>query len=153
MSTPISPAQFRSDFPAFGNALKYPDPLISMWALVAPKLLAEQVWGELFTLGQELFIAHNCVLDGMAGVEAARSGLVGFAKGAVLAESGDKVSVTYSGVAMQPGDGHWSMTTYGQRYRDLVMMVGAGAQQVGPACWGPGFGGGQGWPGVMPQPY
>ena len=133
---PITPAQFRTDFPAFANASKYPDALITLWATVAPLLLDANRWGGLYQIGQELFIAHNLVLDGMAGAEAARGGLVGFAKGPVSSESGDKVSVGYdTGAAMMDGAGHWNMSTYGIRYIMLVRMIGAGPVQVGPGTF------------------
>lgn len=135
----ITPTQFRVDFPAFASLTKYPDALVSLWAGIAPLLLDETAWGDLFPIGQELFIAHNLVLDGMAGVEASRGGLVGFAKGAIASESGDKVSVTYQGTAMLEGAGHWNMTIYGMRYWQLMRMVGTGVVMSVPCAPGGGY--------------
>jgi uncharacterized protein DUF4054 len=141
----ITPSQFRADFPAFASTIRYPDAMVTLWATVAPSLLDANSWGDLFTIGQELFIAHNLVLDGMAGAEAARGGLVGFARGALASETGDKVAVTYQGSAMLEGAGHWNMSTYGMRYWQLMKMVGAGAVQVSPDPFGGALAGPYGW--------
>lgn len=133
----VTPSQFTTDFPAFADATKYSPAMITLWATAADLLLDPTRWGDLYTLGEELFIAHNLILDGMAGAEAARGGLVGFAKGPVASEGGDKVSISYAvTAAMEEGAGHWNMTTFGMRYWDLMRMAGAGTVQVGPACFG-----------------
>lgn len=139
MTTPITASQFRADFPEFGNVTKYPDAKITLWASVAPYLLDPTRWGNLYELGQELFIAHNVALDGMSQQDASRTGLVGFAKGPVTQEGGDKVSVSYAAAqAMLPNAGHWNMTTYGQRYWMLLNMAGMGPVQVSPSPFGGG---------------
>jgi hypothetical protein len=106
--------------------------MINLWANVAPSLIDAIQWGDLFGIGQELFIAHMLTLDGMANAEAARGGLVGYARGALASEGGDKVSVSYQGSAMMEGAGHWNMTLFGIRYWQLMRLVGTGAIGVGP---------------------
>lgn len=132
----ITPSQFRTDFPEFASTTYYPDSVINLWATVAPSLLDANQWGDLFNIGQELFIAHMITLDGMSIAESQRGGLVGYAKGAVASESGDKVSVSYQGSAMLPDAGHWNMTTFGQRYWQLMQLVGTGVVGVGPNPFG-----------------
>lgn len=154
----ISVEQFRADFPAFANndtsPEAYPDEAVLMYAKIAPLFLDATRWGDAYTIGQELFIAHNLVLDGMGNVEGARTGLVGFAKGPVSSEGGDKVSVSYdTAAAMEKDAGHWNLTTYGLRFRQLSRMFGAGAVQVGPNPYGGSFPFSGAWPGVSPGPW
>lgn len=149
----VTPDQFRVDFPAFASTVKYPDGMIMLWATVADSLLDASRWGDLFLLGEELFIAHNIILDGMMMQDASRGGLVGFAKGPVSGESGDKVSITYAvASSMEEGAGHWNLTFFGQRYWQLMRMAGASAVQVGPSPFGgilPHMGWGRGGPSNM----
>src|ERR1700756_2291582 len=138
----ITPSQLRADFPAFASTAKYPDGMVNVWANAAGLPFDPGRWGDLITIGQELFIAHNLVLDGMATQEASRGGLVGFAKGAVSAEGGDKVSVSYDVAgAMDPKAGHWNSTYFGQRLWRLIQMAGVGPFQVGPDPCGGLYGG------------
>ena len=141
----ITPTQFRTDFPAFANTTVYPDTSVNIWAITADLLLDANAWGDLLSIGEELFIAHNLVLDGMGNAEGQRGGLVGFAKGPVSSESGDKVSISYAvQAAMEEGAGHWNMTSYGQRYWALMRMVGTGVVMAVPDTMGYG-GFGYGW--------
>lgn len=89
-----------------------------------------QRWGNLLDIGTELFIAHNLVLERRSKIEAAAgggAGIPGVATGMVSAKSVGPGSINYdTSSVMEPGAGHWNLTTYGLRFVDLRKMVGAG---------------------------
>lgn len=85
----------------------------------------------LFDYGQELFAAHNLTLDTRAGDEANKGNVPGWSRGMINNTSVDKASVGYdTASAMEEGAGHWNLTTWGVRFRRMMMMVGAGAVQI-----------------------
>lgn len=151
MTTPLLPEQFRTQMPAFRDSAAYPDEMINMWAGYAPMFVNAARWGDAYELGQRLWIAHQVTLDGIGNEEGARGGLVGFVRGPISSESGDKVSISYdTAAAMEEGAGHWNLTVYGLRFVQLARMFGSGALQVGPSEFGPTLGGySRAWPGPI----
>lgn len=143
-----SPAQFRTDFPEFGDATKTPDSLISLWMTVATNLVNADRWGELADIGIELATAHHLALA-QRDANAAASGA---APGAIAAPLSSKsvgpVSASYDTGAVTLTDaGFWAMTSYGLRFLSLARMMGAGPIQIGErdlggpgtvGTWGPG---------------
>lgn len=127
----VTASSFRTDFPEFASTTNYPDSLVTFWIGLAGKLHSEDRWGDVLDYGIELFVAHNLVLERQAAKSAATGAVPGVASGAVAQKTVDKVSVSYdTASAMEPGAGHWNLTTYGQRWIRLVSMFGAGGLQL-----------------------
>lgn len=133
----VTAAQFRSNFTEFADTDRYPNSLICFWLGVAEKLLPPARWGNILSLGIELYAAHNIVLEAQA-IKAANSGAIpGNASGNMNNKHVDKVTIGYDTTAsINPDAGHWNLTTYGNRFYRFMMMFGAGPVQVGA---GPGF--------------
>jgi hypothetical protein len=137
----VTVQQFRTAFPEFGNAVKYPDAQVQFYldlaqgneaglqGFIGPR------WGTKAPYGAQLFVAHNLSIEGEAQKLAAKGQNPGQVLGPIASGSVDKVSYTRSlQDILNPGAGHWNMTVYGMRYWQLMRMVGAGPVQVGPSC-------------------
>lgn len=157
----ITPQQFRQNFPEFNNVSQYPDAQVQMWLTFSYSRLntgapgaappfsnPSSPWGNLLDMGAMLLTAHNIVMGRQNQSTAARRGAPGVATGPINSKSVDKVSVGYdTTIASLKDAGHYNLTTYGTRYKELERIAGAGAVQVG-ACGGSlgfGVGFGPGW--------
>lgn len=140
---------FRKAFPAFMDPSCYPEHEIDYWRQLGTKLLDVNRWGELYSDGLFLFIAHNLTLEAGSKAAAAKGQTPGQVQGPITSASVDKVSYSRDGSsAMEPDAGHWNLTIYGLRYVRLVKMIGAGPVYVGPTM--PAGNGSIAWPGVIP---
>lgn len=136
---------FRGHFPVFVDPTCYPDTEIEFWASLAEKLHDRGRWGELLETGIELFVAHHLA------VESASRGqqIPGQIVGPVTSASVDKVSYSRdASSATDPKNGHWNLTTYGLRWRQLARMIGAGPVMVGAPAESQTRS--MAWPGVIP---
>jgi len=125
-------ADFRTKFPAFANTTTYPDAAIQFWLDLSVNLMDAGRWGNLFDFGSYLFAAHNLSLEMLSTRDGGRGAQPGAIQGAQTAGSVDKVSWSRDAAsAMLPGAGHWNLTTYGLRFKQLVNIVGAGGVYVG----------------------
>lgn len=130
----VTVASFRAAFPEFGgpSTTAAPDPEVQFWLDLSKKMLSAERWGELFDYGQQLFVAHNLGLSSISKADVAGGQSPGQVKGAVTSASVDKVSYSRDASSvMLPDAGHWNLTTYGIRYKQLARMIGAGPIQVG----------------------
>lgn len=134
-ATPAVPvAQFRLDLPEFADPSVYPTSTIQFWLNLAAALTNNrQRWGvDLIVTGQEMFTAHNIVLEALNNGTVQVGGIPGLNKGAIQAEGAKGVTVNYDTLASTlPGAGHWNLTTYGTRFKYLVSIVGMGPLQIG----------------------
>lgn len=122
----------RSDFPEFAGTASYPDTVVNFWFSVAARMLIASRWGNMLSVGIELYVAHNLVLEAQAAMTTAVGGIPGVSKGPVSGESIDKGSVSYDSVtASEGGAGNWNLTTYGSRFIRMAKMFGAGGLQAG----------------------
>lgn len=136
----VTAASFRQTFTAFSSQTDYPDPDVNYYIGLAGKLLDAGRWGNLLDDGVMLFAAHNLSIEMMAKLEAENGNQPGMARGMLSGGGADKANFTYdTGSIARVGDGHWNLTTYGLRYKDLVRMVGAGPVQVGTGDDGGAF--------------
>lgn len=141
--TALTPAQLRADFPEFSSTTVYPDGMLTFWISIATQLVANAVrWGTLITFGQELFVAHNLVIEAQGLADVSVGNQPGSSlTGPISARSTDKVSINYdTQAAMEKDAGHWNLSVYGKRFWRLAEMVGMGGVQVGAngvgdACW------------------
>ncbi len=123
-------AQFRIDFPEFADNAVYTDGMISFWDGIAQKSVDVTRWGDLYTQGVSLFVAHNIALQAR-NVAGSGSGGAGFVAGAIASKSIGDVSVSYdNAIAKLDNAGQWALTIYGQQYLQLARMIGAGAVQL-----------------------
>lgn len=153
--TTLTIAQFRADFPEFGGTDKFPNAQVQYWMTLSTLLMNVSRWGSLYFTGQELFIAHHCSIEAHAMEETKNGGIPGKMAGAISGKSVGGVSVSYdTGSTIEPNAGHWGLTIYGNRFVQLMRMVGAGPIQLG-AGFTPAFSG-QAWPGpwtgFLPSP-
>ena len=143
MSDPITPAQFRDDFPAFADRARFSDNAISMYLTLASKLCDQHRFQDAFTMAQELYAAHHLALDAIDERSAAKGGIPGQDVGIVTAKSVGSLSKSMDASASLETDaGFWNQTTYGRRFIRLARMAGTGGVQVsGVIPYGR-----QGWP-------
>jgi hypothetical protein len=145
--------EFRGAFPAFADPIKYPDAQISFYLTLGYTMHNADKWGNLLDFGVQLWTAHSLSMDAMntAGGANARPGALA---GNVTSMSADGVSWSRDfGSVMDAKAGHWNLTSFGLRWRDLMNLVGAGPLQVGAPdvydAWlsGATQSGGVGWSG------
>lgn len=127
----VTPDQFAANFPEFADISVYPVSAFDFWYGIAGQLLDEDRWGTLLDVGAQLYVAHNLVLEAQAQRTGAAGGAPGAASGPMSGKTVDKLSATYDvASAIEVGGGSFNLTTYGQRFFALVMMVGAGGMQL-----------------------
>lgn len=142
---------FRASFPEFGPDA-YPDAQANFYFSLAGVRLDPLVWGALLDYGSALYVAHCLALAKQRGLSAAAGQPPGFGVGVLTSKAVKDVSAGYDAtVATIEGAGNYNLTTYGTQFYELMMIVGAGAIQLGatflpgdPAFWA-GYGGGAGW--------
>lgn len=119
---------FRKDFPEFADPTKFPKHQVEVWAAAGEKLVHATRYGDLRTLAVQLFTAHNLTLSARAAIAAAAGGIPGAPPSVASSKSVGGVSVSYdtSATAGAAGEGLFAATTYGQRFRDLARLFGAG---------------------------
>jgi hypothetical protein len=127
----VTPAQFKSDFPAFFDGVLYPEATCALYLNLAAVTLDPNRFGDYLNLASELFAAHFLTLDMMDNLVAARGGAMGQQGGAIGSKSVGGVSINYAlGYDTEPNAGHWNLTTFGKRVYRLIKMAGMGGVQV-----------------------
>ena len=152
VAPPITVAQLRADYVEFANSNAYPDSAVSYWLNLAGLMILAPRWStvpgpnspylSMQGVAIELFVAHNLTLERQSQLSAqlpAQDGLpgpAGVSTGPVASTSVGPVSVSYdTSSALDQKAGHWSLTTYGQRFARLAKQVGMGGMQVNtPGC-------------------
>lgn len=144
----VTAASFRMTFPEFADTVKYSAPQVDFYLDLGSKLMNAARWGNLFDFGQQLFAAHNLSLEAVAQRNANMGGNPGSVEGPQTSGNVDKVGYARNpGLAMDPKNGHWNLSTYGLRWVAMVRLVGAGPVYVGaPNGAGSDFNQGA-WPG------
>lgn len=153
----LTAADLKADLPEFKDDVTYPVAMVTYWLTYAALFLNQDRWGPPgeggnkvrteFDYGQELYAAHQLVLEARAVREADFGGFPGVASGPVNNKSVDKVSVGFDTAASsEPDAGHWNLTIYGIRLVRLMNAFGAGPVQVGYGC-APPFSSAFAWPG------
>lgn len=128
----VSPAGFRAVFPEFASTTIYPDTQVQFWLTLAGKMLIVCRWGDVLEEGTYLYAAHNLYLQPRVSGSLTDPGPAGAAGGGMVSQkSVDKVSISYdtASVAVE-GGGDWNATSYGRRFYQLMMLIGAGAIQL-----------------------
>jgi hypothetical protein len=144
MSTTITPTvspfvtndQFRGDFPAFKDPELFSNATLTMYLTAAGNLLDPWKWGDLWTMGQELWAAHFLLLDRIDESSVERGGVT--PAGPITNKSVGAVTVGYSENGMEDSGGHWNQTSFGRRFLRFARLVGTGGSQLNGACPFPG---------------
>lgn len=144
--TPITPAQFISNFPEFSLnrdgitfSPKYPQTGIQFWLNYAYLLLDPCRWRTILDLGAQMYAAHNLVLEALASDAVASGGEPGLATGPVASTGVGPVSVSFDvGAALNPEDGAWNSTEYGKRFAMMMCDFGAGGLIINGGYYAPG---------------
>lgn len=124
-------AAFRQAFPEFDDPATYPDATLNFWAGLSDKLLRSDRWEDLYTYGQQLFVAHHLAIARREQSVAELGGIPGEVKGPVTSKSVDKVSVSYDASKTTiENAGFWNSTSYGVKFYQLVRICGAGCIQI-----------------------
>lgn len=124
-------ATFRTDFPEFADAARFPDPMITLWSKVGEAQISADRFGDVYTQAVELFTAHNITLAAGNVAASATGGSPGGNGGPVSQKKVGQVSVTYdTQAAMLPSAGHWNLTNYGKQFVQLQRLFGAGCVQL-----------------------
>ena len=124
-------ALFRQQFPAFADVVRYPDSMIEFWSSVAVNMLIECRWGNVYTQGLSLYVAHQISLAAADAKQAGAGKTPGQGNGVVSNKAVGSASKGYDNASsVEQGAGFWNLTTYGQQYYRLLKMIGAGALQV-----------------------
>ena len=127
----VAPADFRASFPEFTDTSAYPDSQIAFWLGTAANLVSEARWGDIYSLGIQLFTAHNLVIAKRRQKAAAGSAIPGVSAGVLSSKSVDKVSASYDTTSGTIANGGaWNLTDYGVQYLQLAQLVGAGGLQI-----------------------
>lgn len=159
----VTTAQFLLDFPQFDTStVTDPDLVqispdsITFWLGVADKMLSPTRWGNMRDLAQEMFAAHNVILEVLSTRDMDVGGVPGVATGMVAGKNAGDLSIAYNNQAvLEPTASHWNYTIYGQRLYRMMMVFGAGPIQVSGGGIGCGgfFGAWQGpWVYNVPNP-
>lgn len=122
---------FRTAFPEFTDAEKYPTPMITFWATLAEAQVRQCVWKTQWTIGVQLYTAHELVLAAQA-VEVAKSGgSPGTFGGIANTKTVGSVTIGYDTTQNSEKDaGYWNKTNYGLQFFRLMRIYGAGAIQL-----------------------
>ena len=133
--------QFRFDFPAFRDVEGFTNATLTMYLTVAGNLLSPHRWGDLWTLGQELWAAHFILLDRIDEQSVERGNNT--PTGPVISKTVGAVSVSYADSSLEKDVGHWNTTSFGRRFIRFARLVGAGGDQISgshpfPGNWFPG---------------
>lgn len=129
--------QFRATFPAFANPSFYPDEQVAFWIAQAlgttmngRPVINPVRWGQFYTLGLRLYVAHNLALDRAAGMQAAAGGSP-IGAGVPQSKSVNGVSVSYDvEFGGETDGGNWNLTFWGSRFIRLLREAGAAPIQL-----------------------
>lgn len=124
-------AAFRVNFPEFTDTTAYPSSTITFWATLAEKMLLLDVWGDVWTTGVQLYVAHEIVMAKQNVNTATTGGAPGQSGGIANSKTVGSATISYDATTQTEKDaGWWNRTTYGQQLYRLIMMFGAGAIQL-----------------------
>lgn len=134
-------ADFRADFPEFSDTAAYPDAQITFWATVAEQQVVKNRWGNLYTQGVMLYVAHEITLASQNKSVADSGGMPGQNEGIANSKTVGNVSASYdSGSNSEASAGFWNLTNYGKQFIHLARLFGAGCIQLPNSCTpGAGF--------------
>jgi hypothetical protein len=124
-------AQFRLDFPEFGDTAKYTNSQLTFWATFAEAQLNQDVFDTMYTFAVKLYVAHEITLAAQNMAASAAGGSPGQQGGIANSKTVGSVSVSFDATLVSEKDaGWWNLTNYGKQLYRLIQMYGAGAIQL-----------------------
>lgn len=124
-------ADFRTQFPEFGDSSVYPDAQITFWASIAEQMVVQTIWGDMYEFGVKLYVAHEMTLAVQNFKASSIGGMPGTTGGVPASKSVGGVSVSYDSANTSEKDaGFWNLTNYGKQFYRLVKIFGAGCVQL-----------------------
>ena len=124
-------AQFRLDFPEFASSVNFTESMLNFWNSIAVLQVSADRWGDLYTQGVSLFVAHTLSIQRNSIKTASAGGVAGNANGLATSKAVGAVSVSYyTSAAMMPNAGHWNLTIYGIQFVQLGRLLCTGAVQL-----------------------
>lgn len=122
---------FRTSFPEFSDTTVYPTGTITLWATLAEAQLPQSKWGTVWTLGCNLYVAHEITIAAQNVKAAKAGGVPGTSGGIANNKTVGTVTVGYDANSTTEKDaGWWNRTTYGQQFYRLTRIFGAGCVQL-----------------------
>jgi len=137
----LTVGQFRSNMPAFGDTVRFPDSEVQWWinqACSPPNLsyaLNPYRWGQFFDLGLNLWVAHNLAVADMMVQRAGPPGGPGSSRyghaslvgsGIASSRSVGGVSVSYDNtLGIEADAGWWGLTPWGSQFIYYLRLAGA----------------------------
>lgn len=122
---------FRINFPEFADTVIYPNSMITFWSTIAETMLPEDLWGDVWELGVQLYVAHEIVIATQNVKAASVGGSPGQSGGIANNKTVGSVTVGYdSTISSEKNAGWWNRTTYGMQLYRLIQIFGAGCRQL-----------------------
>lgn len=122
---------FRTNFPEFADAVKYPTPMLTFWAGLAERQVPSCIWKDCWIQGVSLYLAHVITIEAQNQRAAASGGVPGTSGGIANSKTVGSVTVGYDTISSAEADaGWWNLTNYGKQFYRLVRIFGAGCIQL-----------------------
>lgn len=122
---------FRQAFPEFSNTEVYPTAMVDFWAALAEAQVRQCVWKTQWSVGVNLYVAHELVLARQNTKTAKFGGAPGTFGGVANTKTVGTATVGYDSVTTGEKDaGYWNLTNYGKQFIRLARIFGAGAIQL-----------------------
>ena len=137
--------EFRADYPAFADANRFTDEEVQYWIDTAcsppnsTPAINKWRWGQFYSLGLHLFVAHNLAVQDMMAQRAGLPGMGGpvytttplVGSGVPASKSVDGVSVSYDNqIGMERDAGWWGSTPWGNQFLYYLRMAGSAPIQL-----------------------
>lgn len=124
-------AQFRLNFPEFGDTDKYPGAVVCLWANVAELQVRECIWKKMWCTGVQLYVAHEITLAAQNIQTATNGGTPGTFGGVPNQKTVGQASIGFDSNSTSEKDaGYWNLTNYGKQFIHLARIFGAGVIQL-----------------------
>ena len=122
---------FRTNFPEFANTVAYPDSTINFWATLAEAMLPQSKWNTVWTVGCNLYVAHQIVIASQNVNAANVGGSPGQGGGIANSKTVGSVTVAYDAASQtNEGAGWYNRTSYGIQLYRLIKIFGSGCIQL-----------------------
>ena len=127
----VTYSSFLLAFNEFQNQSKYPEATVNFWISQACLEIDPCRFGTSQDLAVMLFVAHNITLSARNAAAANAGGIAGEANGPIDSKSVGPVSIGYdTAAAALAGAGPWNLTSYGQRFYEMLKQFYRGPAYV-----------------------
>ena len=128
---PVTPAQFRQNFPAFVDESRYTTTQIQMWLNEAYNSMDPNRWTTNLDTYAQLKAAHFLILFTQSQQAANRGASPGQSPGVVSSKGVGPASMSFDTAnSVGQGGDYWNQTVYGQQYWRKARLIGMGGAQL-----------------------